>query len=169
MVLTKVKQQTTYKSDYIVISQTLKLTNMNTQSSTITVEVTVEKPIASVWQVWASPADIMQWNIPFVDWHCPSVENDLQSGGRFIFRMEAKDGSDGFDHSGKYDVVILHQLIKYTGDDGRKSEIKFVSHGDTTTVSETFEPEQTNPIDMQRDFCFSVLNSFKKHAESKTD
>lgn len=142
---------------------------MKPQYPTITVEVTVEKPIASVWKIWANPADIMHWNIPFVDWHCPRVENDLQTGGRFLFRMEAKESSEGFDHSGKYDVVILHQLIKYTGDDGRKSEIKFVSNSDSTTVIETFEPEETNPIDKQRDFCLSVLNRFKKYTESKED
>ncbi len=95
------------------------------------------------------------------------VDNDLKSGGRFIFRMEAKDGSEGFDHSGIYDTVIHHQLIAYTGDDGRKSKIKFISFGDTTMVSETFEPEISNPIDMQRDFCQVVLHKFKDFTESK--
>jgi uncharacterized protein YndB with AHSA1/START domain len=140
---------------------------MNSQSQIITVEVTIEKPISVVWETWANPIDIMQWNIPFNDWHCPKVVNDLKSGGRFIFRMEAKDGSDGFDHSGIYDTVTQHQLIAYTGDDGRKSEINFIAHGDTTTVSETFEPEIMNPIDMQRDFCQAVLHKFKKYTESK--
>lgn len=140
---------------------------MNPQSQKITVDVTIEKPIAVVWETWANPDDIMQWNIPFDNWHCPKVDNDLKSGGRFIFRMEAKDGSDGFDHSGIYDTVIQHQLIAYTGDDGRKSEIKFIVHGDTTTVSETFEPEITNPIDMQRDFCQVELHKFKDFTESK--
>ena len=140
---------------------------MNPQSQKITVVITIEKPIALVWETWANPDDIMQWNIPFDDWHCPSVDNDLKSGGRFIFRMEAKDGSEGFDHSGIYDTVIHHQLIAYTGDDGRKSEIKFISYGDTTTVSEMFEPEITNPVDMQRDFCQAVLHKFKDYTESK--
>lgn len=140
---------------------------MNPQSQKITIDITIEKPIAMVWETWANPSDIMLWNIPFDDWHCPRVDNDFKSGGRFIFRMEAKDGSEGFDHSGIYDTVIQHQLIAYTGDDGRKSEIKFISHGDTTTVSEAFEPEIMNPIDMQRDFCQAVLNNFKKYTESK--
>ncbi len=80
--------------------------------------------------------------------------------------MEAKDGSEGFDHSGKYDKVIKNQLIAYTVSDGRKSIIKFVSNGDTTTVIETFEPEKGNSIEMQKNFCQSVLNNFKKYAET---
>jgi uncharacterized protein YndB with AHSA1/START domain len=142
---------------------------MGTQSLAITVEVTVNKPIESVWQDWARPADIMQWNIPFDDWHSPRVENDLKPGGSFLFRMEAKDGSVGFDHSGKYDKVINNQLIEYTGTDGRKSVIEFISKGDTTTIVETFEPEPINPLEMQKDFCQSVLNNFKKYTESKND
>jgi uncharacterized protein YndB with AHSA1/START domain len=140
---------------------------MDTQSSAITVEVTVNKPVENVWQVWVRPADIMQWNIPFDDWHSPRVENDLKPGGSFLFRMEAKNGSEGFDHSGIYDKVISNQLIEYTDADGRKSIIKFIPHGDTTTIVETFEPEKTNPIEMQKDFCQSVLNNFKRYTESK--
>ena len=140
---------------------------MDNQSLTITVEVTVNKPIESVWQVWASTSDIMQWNIPFDDWHTPTVKNDLQPGGSFFFRMETKDGSEGFDHTGTYDKVIRYQLIEYTGTDGRKSAIKFRSTDETTTIVETFEPDKSNPIDMQRDFCQSVLNNFKQYIETK--
>jgi len=142
---------------------------MNIKSITITAEVTVCKPVESVWQVWSSPDDIMQWNIPFDNWHTPRVENDLKPGGKFLFRMETKDGSEGFDHSGKYDKVIINQLIEYTGDDGRKSVIEFISNGDTTTVAETFEPEKTISIEMQKEFCQSVLNNFKKYIETKND
>jgi uncharacterized protein YndB with AHSA1/START domain len=140
---------------------------MDTQSLAITVEITVNKPVENVWQVWTTPADIMQWNIPFDDWHSPRVENDLKRGGNFLFRMEAKDSSAGFDHCGKYDKVINNELIEYTVSDGRKSIIKFVSNGDTTTIVETFEPERKNPTEMQKDFCQSVLNSFKKYAETR--
>jgi len=142
---------------------------MDIQSLTITVEVTINKPIEYVWQVWARPSDIMQWNIPFDNWHSPFVENDLRTGGSFFFRMEAKDCSDGFDHSGIYDNVINNQLIEYTGTDGRKSVIKFISYDKTTTIVETFEPDKTNPIEMQKDFCQSVLNNFKQYVETKND
>lgn len=143
--------------------------NMENQSLTITVKVNIDKPIESVWQVWSTPADIMQWNIPFDNWHSPYVENDLKPGGNFLFRMEAKDGSEGFNHSGKYDKVIKNKLIEYTGNDGRKSIIEFISNGHTTTIIETFEPEKSNPREMQKDFCQSVLNNFKKHIEIKND
>jgi uncharacterized protein YndB with AHSA1/START domain len=142
---------------------------MDNKSLAITVEITIDKPVEYVWNVWTTPTDIMQWNIPFDDWHSPRVENDLNPGGSFLFRMEAKDGSTGFDHSGKYDKVINNQLIEYTVSDGRKSIIEFVSNGDTTTIVETFDPEKTNPIEMQKGFCQSVLNSFKKYAETKNN
>lgn len=142
---------------------------MDHQLSGITVETTVNKPVENVWKIWTTPADIRQWNNPFDDWHSPRVENDLKQGGSFLYRMEAKDGSAGFDHCGKYDKVINNQLIEYTVSDGRKSIIKFVPTGDTTIVIETFEPEKENPIEMQRDFCQSVLNNFKKYAENKNN
>lgn len=133
----------------------------------ITVDVSIEKPISDVWNTWKNVTDIMHWNIPFAEWHCPKVQNDLKTGGKFLFRMEAIDGTEGFDHSGTYDSVIRHKLIKYTGDDGRKSEIKFISQGDTTLVVETFEPEKENSIEMQKNFCLAVLMKFKKYTESK--
>src|SRR5258706_5192774 len=142
---------------------------MDNPLPTITVETMLNKPVESVWKIWTTPADIMQWNNPFDDWHSPRVQNDLKQGGSFFYRMEAKDGSAGFDHHGKYDKVITHQLIEYTVSDGRKSIIEFVSNGDTTLVIETFEPEKENTIEMQRDFCQSVLNNFKKYAENKSD
>lgn len=140
---------------------------MNDLSNSITVEIKIDKPVAYVWQLWTTPADIEQWNIPFDDWHSPKVENDLKVGGKFFYRMEAKDGGEGFDHYGSYDKIIKHQLIEYTVSDGRKSVIKFISDGDTTLVVETFEPEKETPVEIQKYFCFSVLKNFKKHAETK--
>jgi uncharacterized protein YndB with AHSA1/START domain len=120
-----------------------------------------------IWETWTTPSDIMQWNIPFDDWHCPRVENDVRTGGNFLFRMEAKNGSAGFNHAGKYDRVINHQLIEYTVSDGRKSIIQFIPNGDATALIETFEPEKENAVEMQAAFCQSVLNRFKKYAENK--
>ncbi len=107
----------------------------------ITVETKVDVPVKWAWKIWTKPSDIMQWNIPFDDWHCPKVENEVIPGGKFLFRMETSDGSDGFDQAGTYDRVIPNELIEYTVADGRKSRIVFSSNGDATTVSETFEPE----------------------------
>lgn len=140
---------------------------MENESLYITVEVTVNKPVSEVWRRWSTPKDIMQWNIPFEDWHSPRVENDLKSGGHFSFRMESKDGSEGFDHSGIYDCIVDQNLIEYTGNDGRKSVIKFISNEDnTTTVTESFEPEKTISIEMQKNFCQSVLTNFKRYVEA---
>lgn len=140
---------------------------MNSLTASITIEIKINKPIEHVWKTWTTPGDIMQWNIPFANWHSPRVENDLQQGGSFLYRMEAKDGSVGFDHAGKYDKVIKNELIEYTVSDSRKSTIQFIPDVDTTTVIESFEPEKENPAEMQRDFCQSVLNNFKKYTENK--
>ncbi len=142
---------------------------MDNHVTNITVEITVNKPVAFVWKTWTTPSDIMQWNNPFPNWHSPRVENNLQEGGNFIYRMEAKDGSVGFDHSGKYDKVIKNELIEYTVSDGRKSIIQFIPNGNATTITENFEPEKENPVDMQRGFCQSVLDNFKKYTENKND
>ena len=135
--------------------------------STLTTEIKVEVPVEHAWKIWTTPSDIMQWNIPFDDWHCPVVENDITAGGKFLFRMEAKGGNDGFDHAGTYDTVVPHQLIEYTGNDGRTAHIQFTSIGKATTITETFQPEQNTPIELQKDFCQSVLDKFKRYAEEK--
>lgn len=138
-----------------------------TNNPFLKVEITINKPVDLVWECWTNPADIMLWNVPFANWHSPKVENDVRLGGLFSFRMEAIDGSEGFDHAGKYDTVIKNQLIEYTLSDNRKSRIEFVANGNTTSLTETFEPEKETPIDLQRDFCESVLLNFKQHVESK--
>lgn len=138
-----------------------------TNNPFLKVEITINKPMDLVWECWTNPADIMLWNVPFANWHSPKVENDVRLGGLFSFRMEAIDGSEGFDHAGKYDTVIKNQLIEYTLSDNRKSRIEFVANGHSTSLTETFEPEKETPIDLQRDFCESVLLNFKQHVESK--
>ncbi|MVN20513.1 SRPBCC domain-containing protein [Mucilaginibacter arboris] len=132
----------------------------------ITVETTVKSSVEKIWKLWTTPADIIQWNNPSSDWHSLRVEIDLKDEGRFLFRMEAKDGSTGFDHCGKYDKIITNELIEYTVADGRKTIITFISNGNDTTVTETFEPETETPVEIQRDFCQAILNNFKKYAEN---
>src|ERR1700730_18175230 len=123
---------------------------METQAKTITVENTVKAPVEKVWQFWTLPEHITKWNHASDDWHSPSAENDLRQGGKFIARMEAKDGSFGFDFGGVYDEVKTNKIIAYTLGDGRKVKITFSSAGNETRVIETFEAENQNPIEMQK-------------------
>lgn len=141
---------------------------MDNQSNSITVEIKISKPVEYVWQLWTTAADIANWNIPFDDWHSPKTDNDLKVGGKFLYRMEAKNGKEGFDHSGYYDKIIKNELIEYTVSDGRKSIIQFIAAGDNTLIVETFEPEKATPVDIQKDFCYSVLKKFKEYSETKS-
>jgi uncharacterized protein YndB with AHSA1/START domain len=137
-----------------------------TESTVITVEATVNAPAEKVWTVWNKPEDIMQWSHAADDWHTTSSENDLRPGGKFSSRMEAKDGSFGFDFWGVYDEVKPHELITYTMGDGRKVKNVFAKEGNATKVTVTFEAENQNPVEMQRGGWQAILNNFKKYAES---
>lgn len=132
----------------------------------ITIKATVNAPVEKVWKLWTTPEDIMQWNAASPDWHITSSVNDLRAGGTFSARMEAKDGSFGFDFGGVYDEVKTNELITYTLGDGRKVSITFTTNGEQTEVVETFEAEGQNPVEMQRDGWQAILNNFKKYAES---
>lgn len=138
-----------------------------TNTQTITVETTVNAPEAKIWQYWTEPEHITKWNNASDDWHTPRAENDLKAGGRFNFRMEARDGSMGFDFQGTYDKVEPNKQIAYTIGDGRKVNITFEPEGKSTKIVETFEAETTHSVDMQRDGWQAILNNFKKYTESK--
>lgn len=131
----------------------------------ITIKATVQAPIEKVWETWTKPEHITQWSFASDDWFTPKAENDLRVGGEFTTRMEAKDGSFGFDFGGVYDEVSEHKLISYTLGDGRKVKIEFVENGDETKVIETFDPEDQNPIEMQRGGWQAILNNYKKYTE----
>jgi uncharacterized protein YndB with AHSA1/START domain len=140
---------------------------MNTAEKTqITVETTVNVPVEKAWKVWTTPDDITQWNNASDDWHTPKAENDLRPGGKFTYRMEAKDGSFGFDFGGVYDEVKPNELLVYTIGDGRKVEVTFTGNGDETKVVETFEAESSHSIEMQQGGWQAILNNFKKYAET---
>ena len=139
---------------------------METQNKTvITVESTIQAPVEKVWDYWTTPAHIMQWNNASDDWHTPSAENDLRVGGSFTNRMEAKDGSFGFDFGGIYDAVTPNQYIEYTMGDGRIAKVTFQGNGDATRVVENFEAEGTNPIELQKSGWQAILDNFKKYTE----
>jgi uncharacterized protein YndB with AHSA1/START domain len=131
----------------------------------IAVEVFVNAPLDKVWECWTDPKHIVNWNFASDDWHTPKTENDLRPGGKFTARMEAKDGSYGFDFEGTYDEVIEKEIIAYTLGDGRAVVIKFTDTGKETHVAETFEGEDVNPVEMQQEGWQSILNNFKKYTE----
>ncbi len=118
-----------------------------------------------VWEFYVNPKHIVNWNFAGDDWHCPKAEVDLKIGGRFSFRMEAKDGSFGFDFWGVYDEIIPQEKIRYTIGDGRKAEVRFTERNEDTAVEIDFEPEKTNPEDMQQQGWQAILNHFKEYAE----
>ena len=136
-----------------------------TEKTAITVETTIQAPIEKTWQCWMDPKHIVHWNNASDDWHTPRAENDFQVGGRLLYRMEAKDGSVGFDFTATYNKIVEHQQISYTMDDGRKADVLFSAKGNETTVTETFEAEQTHPIEMQQTGWQAILNNFKKYVE----
>ena len=132
----------------------------------ITVDTVVNEPVEKVWEYWTAPQHIVKWNNASDDWHTTTAENDLRAGGKFSARMEAKDGSFGFDFWGIYDEVKTNELIAYTMDDGRKATIIFNSDGNITNVTETFEAENENPVEMQRGGWQAILDNFKNYVES---
>lgn len=131
----------------------------------VTVKTTVHAPVEKVWKYWTEPNHITKWNNASEDWHTPVAENDLRPGGKFLSRMEAKDGSFGFDFGGIYDEVKLLEFISYTLGDGRRVEISFVGKENVTDVIETFDAETMNSIEMQQAGWQAILDNFKKYAE----
>ncbi len=139
---------------------------MNTNERTvIQVKTEVKKPLQKVWKLWTSPEDIVAWNNASEDWHTPHAENDLRIGGSFKSRMEAKDGSMGFDFEGIYTNVIPHQLIQYKLADDRRISIQFAEMDGVTEVVEEFDAETENSVDLQRTGWQSILDNFKRYAE----
>ena len=131
----------------------------------ITVETTVDVPVAKAWEVWTKPEYIMQWCQASDDWHAPYADNDLRVGGQFKTTMAAKDGSYSFDFGGEYTKIDQHKAIEYKMSDGRKVLVYFTDQGNATKIVETFDPETTNPIEMQRSGWQAILDSYKKCAE----
>lgn len=133
---------------------------------TLTVEATVHAPAEKVWLSWTLPEHIKKWCNASEDWHAPHAENDLRTGGKFLTRMEAKDGSFGFDFGGVYNDVNTNKLISYTMDDGRTVKIIFEQQHNATKITESFEAETENPLELQQGGWQSILNNFKQYTES---
>lgn len=138
-----------------------------TTAGKIKIAATVNAPVQKVWDAWNNPADIMQWNSADPSWHTPQSENDLKQGGRFKHRMEARDGSAGFDFEGIYDKVDLYKEISYTMDDGRKVTTLFTDDDGKTHITTTFDPETQNDPEFQKQGWQSILNNFVRYVEGK--
>ena len=132
----------------------------------ITIETTIGANPKKVWDLWNKPEHIPQWNFADPSWHCPSAKNDLKVGGKLQSRMEAKDGSFGFDFEATYDEVVDKKRIAYTIADGRKVETDFSETGGKTKIVTVFEAESQNPVEMQQGGWQAILESFKKYAEA---
>ena len=132
----------------------------------ITVETLVNAPVANVWSVYTTPDDIAQWNTASDDWHTTKSNIDLRVGGAFTSRMEAKDGSIGFDFAGTYTKIVPHELIEYSFGD-RVGVVEFVAGANDVTVRVTFDAESENPVEQQRQGWQTILNNFAKHVEAR--
>jgi uncharacterized protein YndB with AHSA1/START domain len=138
----------------------------NNEQTFITVSILANVPVDTAWAKWTTPADIIHWNFASNDWQCPVATNDLRPGGKFNYRMEAKDGSMGFDFEGTYNQVIINELIEYKIIGGRQVTVSFATEGDDTKVTETFEAEDENSLELQQAGWQAILDNFKKHVES---
>lgn len=132
----------------------------------ITVETDVKAPLARVWDAWSNPEDIQRWNAASPDWHTPRASVDLREGGRFSARMEAKDGSEGFDFEGTYTRIVPRKLIEYRMSDGRTCSVEFQEEGGKVRVRETFDAETENAPELQRQGWQAILDNFARHVES---
>lgn len=131
----------------------------------ITVQVVVSASIDKVWTFWTNPKHIVNWNFASDDWMCPNAINNFEPNGKFSWRMEAKDGSVGFDYSGTYNNVETQKQIELTLDDNRKVFISFSFDNGMTTITEIFEPDE-NDIELQKQGWQAILNNFKKYVEN---
>lgn len=132
----------------------------------IKIEALVSADVNKVWNYYNSPEHITKWNFASDDWHCPNAENDLRVGGKLKSRMEAKDGSFGFDFEAVYDDVIEHEKIAYKLNDGREVETLFENLDDKIKITTTFDAETQNPVEMQKTGWQAILDNFKKYVET---
>lgn len=137
------------------------------ENKTITLETMVLTTLEKAWETWIQPQHVTQWNFASPDWHCPSAQTDLRVGGKFSSRMEARNGSFGFDFWGIYDEIIPQKLLRITMGDGRKMEVHFETLNGKVKVTERFEIEDLNSAEMQREGWQAILNNYKAYAERR--
>lgn len=137
------------------------------ETTPITVQAVLTADINNVWDCYTKPEHITKWNFATDDWCCPSAENDLTVGGKYKARMEAKDGSFGFDFEAIYNNIVAYKSMTYTMPNGRRVQTDFEAHGNTTTVTTVFDAETENPVEMQQAGWQAILNNFKNYAEAQ--
>ncbi|ASS47959.1 MAG: polyketide cyclase [Candidatus Fluviicola riflensis] len=131
----------------------------------ITIETTVDASLEKVWDYWTDPKHIVNWNTASPDWHTPRATNDVKVGGELFCRMEAKDGSFGFDLKGTYTVVEPHKQLDYVMEDGRKVGVSFSDVDGKTRIEEYFEAENQNSVELQKTGWQAIMDSFKNYTE----
>ncbi|EKE28107.1 MAG: hypothetical protein ACD_3C00100G0012 [uncultured bacterium (gcode 4)] len=141
-------------------------TTENRIGTEITVETTIDEPIEKVWEAWTNPEHVVHWNNASPDWHTPMAKNNLAEGGKFLYRMEALDWSESFDFNGIYDEIRPNKLISSILEDWRRVKVVFENSNGKIKIKETFDAEDENPIELQRDWWQAILDNFKKYTES---
>jgi uncharacterized protein YndB with AHSA1/START domain len=134
----------------------------------ITVETLARADLKTAWSAYNTPDDITQWNTPSDDWHSPRSQVDLRKGGTFNTRMEARDGSMGFDFEGRYTRVVPQKLIEYRMSDGREVAVHFDQAPDGVRVRVAFDAESENPAEVQQQGWQTILDNFGRYAEVKS-
>ncbi|MEP7266656.1 MAG: SRPBCC family protein [Saprospiraceae bacterium] len=135
-------------------------------SNKIKLTAIVHADSKKAWNYYTLPEHITKWNFASPDWYCPSATNDMKVGGKYKARMEAKDGSFGFDFEAIYNEIVPGQRFKYTLPDGRKVSVNFIETGDKTTVQIVFDPEDQNPLELQKNGWQAILNNYKMYTET---
>lgn len=135
-------------------------------SNKISVSATINADVKKVWDYYTAPEHITQWNYADPSWQCPSATNDMRVGGKYSARMEAKDGSFGFDFEAVYNEIVNGESFTYTMPDDREVNVVFKEEGDDTVVSVTFDAENQNPVEMQKNGWQAILDNFKKYTEA---
>jgi uncharacterized protein YndB with AHSA1/START domain len=133
----------------------------------ITVQTLVRAELNTVWRAWNDPADIREWNTAADDWHTTQSSVDLREGGTFMARMEARDGSEGFDFEGTYTRIVPRKIIESRLEDGRNVKVEFTEVADGVLLNETFEAESENTPEVQRQGWQAILDNFARHVEAK--
>jgi uncharacterized protein YdhG (YjbR/CyaY superfamily)/uncharacterized protein YndB with AHSA1/START domain len=152
-------------NDNLVKAELKAKMKLSKKKTTIKVEALIKVPVIKLWEYWTMPEHIIKWNNASEDWHTPNAENDLRTGGKFLYRMEAKDGSFGFDFEGTYDTVKVNELIEYKIADGRKVRVTFSKAGKKTIIVQTFEAENVHSLEQQRSGWQAILDNFKNYSE----
>ncbi len=136
------------------------------ETTKITISASISADIQKTWNYYTLPAHITKWNFASDDWHCPSASNDMQVGGKYIGRMEAKDGSFGFDFEAIYSEIKPYEHFTYLSEDDRQIDVFFKSNAGNTEITITFDAENENPIELQQQGWQAILNNFKKYIEA---